>query len=835
MSDYSLELNEDQLQIQKWVHEFAENVVRPAGPEWDEREETPWPIIEEAAKNGLYSFDFIAQCFSDPTGLLMCLVNEEMSWGDAGIALAIFGSTLAVAGIFANGTPEQIGEWIPQCFGTADDVKLAAFGVSEPDAGSDVSSLKSRAVYDEAKDEWVLNGTKTWITNGGIANTHVLVLSVDPSLGSRGQASFVVPEGTPGISQGQKFKKMGIRASHTAEVVLEDCRVPGRCLLGGKEKLDERLARAKEGKKTSTQAAMATFEASRPIVGAQAVGIARAAYEYALDYAKERKQFGRAIIENQAIAFKLADMKMHTDAARLLVHRAANMASTGKKFENGEGSMSKLYAGENAVWVTEQAIQILGGYGYVREYPVEQWHRDSKIYTIFEGTSEIQRLVISRAISGNPHQLVPALPGARPELDRGPPILEGERRPGAEARQGDVVGDRRLVLAPDDLDDEGVAVGHRDAVEAGVNRPHHGVERGQVVTVEHGGPGTVGPGAGVALQPEAQPLVELDPAAHVVVGLQARVQRQQPCRPLQRRWEAERVSEPVRRDAGHAGELPPGELERRRRVGPLPHRSDEGQDQQVSLQAHLVDDPAQRRGGPVREAEVRHEGTPVVVPARIVRVDRRQLPGGRPGPGHRLGLGRDRQQGTVVVDRHRPVAGRRPVGRHPWGAMDGADPGLWVGGHRRGLERRILDVVAHGDDVVGAHGLDVHQRPAVVEPELSVVVIGDPVAEVHELRWRADVELHPLEDGLDRVTPEAQGALHAPRVDGTGSHPLGDGDVAHHVAPEGADEVRHPGPIDQVTGQQVLGDQEGQLVPAEAARSRAHRQHRARMRGIRSS
>ena len=260
MSDYSLELNEDQIQITKWVHEFAENVVRPAGPEWDEREETPWPIIEEAAKIGLYSYDFIAQAFSDPTGLLMCLVSEEMSWGDAGIALAIFGSTLAVAGIFANGTPEQTAEWIPQCFGTPDDIKLAAFGVSEPDAGSDVSSLKSRAVYDEAKDEWVLNGTKTWITNGGIANTHVLVLSVDPALGSRGQASFVVPEGTPGISQGQKFKKMGIRASHTAEVILDDCRVPGRCLLGGKEKLDERLARAKEGKRTSTQAAMATFE-----------------------------------------------------------------------------------------------------------------------------------------------------------------------------------------------------------------------------------------------------------------------------------------------------------------------------------------------------------------------------------------------------------------------------------------------------------------------------------------------------------------------------------------------------------------------------------------------
>jgi acyl-CoA dehydrogenase len=400
MPDFSLELNEDQVQIQKWVHDFAAQVVRPAGHEWDEREETPWPIIEEAAKIGLYSFDFIANSFLDPTGLQMALVSEELSWGDAGIALAIFGSTLAVAGIYGNGTPEQQAEWIPQCFGTPDDVKLAAFGVSEPDAGSDVSSLKSRAVYDEAKDEWVLNGTKTWITNGGIAHTHVLVLSVDPALGSRGQASFIVPEGTPGISQGQKFKKMGIRASHTAEVVLDDCRVPGRCLLGGKEKLDARLARAREGKKTATQAAMSTFEASRPLVGAQAVGIARAAYEYALDYAKERQQFKRAIIENQAIAFKLADMKVRTDAARLLVWRAAWMAATGQPFEAGEGSQSKLFAGETAVWVTEQAIQILGGYGYVREYPVERWHRDSKIYTIFEGTSEIQRLVIARAISG---------------------------------------------------------------------------------------------------------------------------------------------------------------------------------------------------------------------------------------------------------------------------------------------------------------------------------------------------------------------------------------------------------------------------------------------------
>jgi acyl-CoA dehydrogenase len=400
MAEFSLTLSEDQLQVQKWVHDFAEQVIRPAAHEWDEREETPWPIIQEAAKIGLYSYEFVANAFADMTGLQLALALEEMAWGDAGIGLAIFGSTLAVAGIMANGTSEQAGEWIPQCFGTPDDLKLAAFAVSEADAGSDVSSLKTRAVYDEAKDEWVLNGAKTFITNGGLANLHVVVASVDPALGSRGQASFVVPDKTKGISQGQKFKKMGIRASHTAEVVLDDCRVPGRCLLGGKERLDDRLAKAEGGGHGGGQAAMATFEASRPFVAAQAVGVARAAYEFALDYAKERHQFGRAIIENQAIAFMLADMKTQIDASRLMVWRAAWMGRNRVPFAAAEGSQSKLLAGEVAVRVTDHAIQILGGAGYIRDNPVERWSRDAKIFTIFEGTSEIQRLVISRKISG---------------------------------------------------------------------------------------------------------------------------------------------------------------------------------------------------------------------------------------------------------------------------------------------------------------------------------------------------------------------------------------------------------------------------------------------------
>ena len=397
---FNLSLSEEQLEIRDWVHGFAEDVVRPAGAEWDEREETPWPIIQEAARIGLYGFEGIAQFFSDPTGLSMPVVNEELFWGDAGIGMSIFGTSLAVASIFTQGSNEQIGEWIPQCFGTVDEPQVAAFCVSEPDAGSDVSSLRTRAKFDEKTGEWVLNGQKAWATNGGIAAVHVVVASVDPELGSRGQAAFLIPPNTPGLSQGVKVKKHGIRASHTAEVLLDDVRIPAGYVLGGKEKLDERLARAREGTQARTQAAMATFEASRPTVGAQAVGIARAAYEYALQYAKEREQFGRAIIENQSIAFTLADMKTEIDAARLLVWRASWMGRTGQSFDNAEGSMSKLKAGEVAVWATERAIQILGGNGYAREYPVERWHRDAKIYTIFEGTSEIQRLVISRAISG---------------------------------------------------------------------------------------------------------------------------------------------------------------------------------------------------------------------------------------------------------------------------------------------------------------------------------------------------------------------------------------------------------------------------------------------------
>jgi alkylation response protein AidB-like acyl-CoA dehydrogenase len=397
---FTLDLSDDVREMRDWVHEFARNVMRPAAAEWDEREETPWPILEEASKIGLYSLDFFGGQWLEPTGLGTPVAFEEIFWGDAGIGLALTGSCLAAVAVSGSGTPEQIGEWVPQMFGSPGDIKLGAFCSSEPDAGSDVGAIRTRAIYSEATDEWVLNGTKAWATNGGIADVHVVVASVEPALGSRGQASFIVPPGTKGLSQGQKFRKHGVRASHTAEVVLDDVRVPGHCLVGGKERLDARLARLAVGKAGGEQAAMKTFEASRPTVAAMAVGVARAAFEYARDYAITRVQFGKPVGQNQAIAFMLADMQASVDAARLLTWRAAWMARHGRKFTSAEGSISKLIAGETAVRVTEQAIQILGGNGYTRDYPVERMHRDAKIFTIFEGTSEIQRMIIGRAVTG---------------------------------------------------------------------------------------------------------------------------------------------------------------------------------------------------------------------------------------------------------------------------------------------------------------------------------------------------------------------------------------------------------------------------------------------------
>jgi acyl-CoA dehydrogenase len=392
------QLTEDHLTAKKWAHDFAEKEIRPVAPQYDESEEFPWPVVKKAAEIGLYSIDFWTEMAGgDSTGVILPIVMEETCWGCAGIALGIFGTGLPLAALAYSATPEQLAEWAPKMFGTPEDPKLAAFAVTESNAGSDVSALRTTAKRDG--DEWVLNGTKVFITNGGIADVHVVVATVDPELGHRGQAAFIVGPENSGLRQGKKEKKLGIRASHTAEIVLEDCRLPLENVVGGMEKLEAKLERARGKNGTKSHHALKTFEMTRPSVAAQALGIGRAALEFAVDYAKQRETFGRPIIEHQGVAFKLADMALEVDAARLLTWRAAWMARNGVDFEHAEGSMSKVKASEVAVWVTEQAVQVLGGYGYIKDFPVEKWYRDAKIYTLFEGTSEIQRLVISRALA----------------------------------------------------------------------------------------------------------------------------------------------------------------------------------------------------------------------------------------------------------------------------------------------------------------------------------------------------------------------------------------------------------------------------------------------------
>ncbi|HVM33780.1 MAG TPA: acyl-CoA dehydrogenase family protein [Actinomycetota bacterium] len=394
--DFSL--TEDQIELQKWAHEFAEKEIRPVAAEYDETEEFPWPVLKKAAEAGLYSMDIYMQAQQDSTGLTLPLIMEEVFWGCAGIGLCLFGTGLPLSALAAAGTPEQLFEWAPRMFGTPDDPKIAAFAVTEPQAGSDVRSLRTRARREG--DEWIINGQKVFITNGQYADIYVVVATVDPDLGHRGQASFIVSRDDPGIRPGKKERKLGIRASDTSEVILEDCRIPVDRVLGGIDRLEQKLERVRRGESSGrSSAALRTFEMTRPSVAAQAVGIARAALEFSIDYAKDRKAFGVPIAQHQSIQNHLADMATETEAARLLVHRAAWMAASGQPFNKAEGSMSKLKAGEVAVKVTEQAIQVLGGYGYIKDFPVEKWHRDSKIYTIFEGTSEIQRMVIARALT----------------------------------------------------------------------------------------------------------------------------------------------------------------------------------------------------------------------------------------------------------------------------------------------------------------------------------------------------------------------------------------------------------------------------------------------------
>jgi acyl-CoA dehydrogenase len=387
-------LNEEQQEFQAYCRKFAAEVIRPAAPEHDRDESTPWEVISEARRWGLHGIEHLQRMAGDGDGQMSVIYAEEMHWGCAGIALALSGSSLAAAGIAASGTPEQVARWVPECFGTGDEIKLGAYAVTEPQAGSDVKSLKTTARREG--DEWVLNGTKVFITNGGIADVHVVVATVDPTLGTRGQASFVVGKDTPGLSQGNKETKLGIRASHTAEVILDDCRIPAENLLGGEEKLQKKLERGRSGQRSRSADALATFEMTRPLVGASALGIAQAAYEWTLEYLDGQSEGGKPVLGLQRIQQTLADVATEIEASRLLVQRAAWMGRNGIPMTGGQGSMSKLKAGDVTMWATTTLMDLVGPDAWNTEYPLEKFFRDAKIYQLFEGTAEIQRMVISR-------------------------------------------------------------------------------------------------------------------------------------------------------------------------------------------------------------------------------------------------------------------------------------------------------------------------------------------------------------------------------------------------------------------------------------------------------
>jgi len=377
-----LGLSPEQREIQAVCREFAEREIRPVAAAVDEADtETPLEVFHRAAALGLTSF-----MLPDDVGgggmtdcLTGCVVQEELCWGCAGI-----GNLITSGGFFAEpvvelGSEEQKRRWLEPIAG--ERPPLTALATTEPGSGSDAASIQTTATRTDGG--YALRGQKTWISNGGVADFYVVFATVAPGTRSRGVTAFVVEKGDPGVSFGEPMRKMGQRAIVNAEMFLEDAELPE----------DRRLGEEGQG----FYGLMRTFDRSRITLGAAATGLARAALEYAVEYSKTREQFGKPIAEHQAVAFRLADMAVRVDAARLLVHRAARLLDAGGEVTR-EAAMAKLYASETAMWCTWAAVQTLGGWGYSREYPVEKWMRDAKLEEIEEGTSDIQRLVISRRL-----------------------------------------------------------------------------------------------------------------------------------------------------------------------------------------------------------------------------------------------------------------------------------------------------------------------------------------------------------------------------------------------------------------------------------------------------
>jgi alkylation response protein AidB-like acyl-CoA dehydrogenase len=373
-------LTEDQVMLRDLARKFAEEKIKPVRAQYDESGEFPWEIMKQMA-----AMDFFRIYLDEAYGGMgmgsmgLVLVTEELSRICGGIALGFAGTALGVMPLLFSGSEEQKAKYLPDL---ADGKMLAAFALTEPEAGSDAGSIKTTAVKDG--DHYILNGVKHFITNGGVAKFNTVIASTNPAKGSRGASAFIVEEGTPGFSYGKKENKMGIRASATCELIFEDCRVPKENLIG------------KEG--MGFLIAMRTLDRSRPGVASQALGIAQGALDHAVEYSRGRVQFGQPISAFQAIQFKLANMATEIEAARALIYSAARMIDAGVNNFSKEAAMAKLYASDVAMRVTTEAVQIFGGYGYMKEYPVEKYMRDAKITQIYEGTNEIQRGVIGHAL-----------------------------------------------------------------------------------------------------------------------------------------------------------------------------------------------------------------------------------------------------------------------------------------------------------------------------------------------------------------------------------------------------------------------------------------------------
>ena len=372
-------LTEEQKMIRDLCRKIAREKIKPVAAEYDEKEEFPWPIVKILADSDIFGV-YIAEEYGGMGGGVfeMALATEELSWGCGGIALAFAATGLGTFPIILFGNDEQKKKYLPKIAkGT-----ITAFCITEAEAGSDAASIKTAAVKDG--DHYVLNGTKQWITNGGEADIYTVIAMTNKSKGARGASAFIVEKGTKGLEFGKKEKKLGIRGSATREVIFADCRVPKENLL------------SREG--MGFIVAMKTFDYSRPGVAAQAVGIAQRALDESVEYAHQRKQFGQLISSFQGLQFMLADMSIQVEAARAMVYRAAKIVDSGEKNIAKLSAIAKTFASDAAMKVTTDAVQILGGYGYMREYPVEKLMRDAKITQIYEGTNQIQRAVIAASL-----------------------------------------------------------------------------------------------------------------------------------------------------------------------------------------------------------------------------------------------------------------------------------------------------------------------------------------------------------------------------------------------------------------------------------------------------